>query len=118
MVKWIDYKGNPVLLLDYSGLKDETLLAAFNEVEAFILADGRTQILELVDVTDAYTNLHAFERLKQMTVTLKPYVGRTAVIGLSGVKQTLVDIISRVSNRKIKSFTDRQTALDWLIYKE
>ncbi|MEN9443276.1 MAG: hypothetical protein RIS47_166 [Bacteroidota bacterium] len=118
MTKWIDYQGTRVLLIDYSGLKEDALLKAFLEVEAFIINSGVKNIIELVDFTDTYTNMSAFEQLKRTSARLKPYVGRTAVLGLSGIKVTLLDILVRVTGRStMRAFHDKELALKWLVAK-
>lgn len=45
----------------------------------------------------------------------KPYVKASAIVGVTGLQKIAFDTIQKISQRDFKTFSDEQTALDWLL---
>jgi len=52
--------------------------------------------------------------LNDASVATKSYVRKTAVIGVTGIKRTLGDLLSRITGQPLMYFTNEAEAKEWL----
>lgn len=114
--RMIEHAGQQVVLLDYSGLRNPTVILA--EIEAskrFIAEHGRTRKMHtLTDVRGARYNAEIMQALKELAAANKPYVERAAVVTNSGLHRVAIMAAATFSRRDLKAFATRDEALDWL----
>jgi len=116
--KWIEYKGQRLFYVDCSnfgadsaGLREEaraiiTLVTQEpeNSVRALSNTQGTTGTPENLDI------------LKGIVTRTTRFVRKRAVIGVSGIRKSLLDIVNRVTGGKpFASFNDETAAKDWLV---
>ena len=117
-LRWITHKGNRILFHDFSGLGSDELADQVrqNEQDAVRIGKNEAQLLlVLTDVTDSVIYPASMEALKQLAENAKPYVKASAVIGVTGARRTLLEVVRRFSRRDITSFDSKDEALDWLV---
>lgn len=68
----------------------------------------------LVDVTNSYVYGQAFVEIKRSAKLTQDITKRTAVIGVTGAKKTLLDVMNAFTSLNVKSFDSIDAAKDWL----
>ncbi len=117
-IKWIEYKGKKILFLDYTNLsyvRPEEMYATFDNARDFILKNGGTNILLLIDVTGSYADSKTIKRLKEDGKLENLLIKKEAVIGITGLKLTFVKAISVFANIGIEVFDTEEKAKEWLV---
>jgi hypothetical protein len=68
----------------------------------------------LINVTEMIIGPRELDIFKQMALTTKPVSGRYAVLGVSGAKKVMLDMIVAMSGLNMKAFEQSEAALQWL----
>src|SRR5262249_43141420 len=116
---WVERDGRRVMYLRYSGFKSDTN-ALSAEVEAAnleVCKQPKGSVLALVDLADTTASSAAVELFKQSSVRTKPYIDKLALIGISGLKRFLAEVVARVSGREMRMFDTEDAAFAWLLGK-
>ena len=115
--KWIEHKGKKILYQDFSNLfyntqavKDE--LAA---VEEIVVKEKPNSVLVISNFKDTQVGADLMNVLNEASAKTKDHVHKTAVLGVSGFKRTLGDMLSRLTGQQLKYFEHEEEAKDWLI---
>src|ERR1051325_6994302 len=81
-VRFIEHRGHRVLLLDYSGLRDEQeMLEMIEERTEIVSREPRGSVLTLADLTGSHLSREAMRRGKEANVLDQPFVRRAALVG-------------------------------------
>ncbi len=114
-VKWIEYKGVEIMINDYTNLSGEEFIKTIQTLtENFVSLDKKDALL-LIDIRDSYTNKDIVEAFNIGGKAIKPFTKKTAVLGVTGVKKILLNVVNKLSNIGAKPFTTEEEAKDWLI---
>ena len=115
--KWIDYNGKKIFYQDFSSLfyntqavKDE--LAAVQEI---VLNEPVNSVLVISNFKDTQIGADLMGTLNDASSKTKDHVRKTAVLGVSGFKRTLGDMLSRLTGQPLKYFEYEEDAKNWLI---
>ncbi len=115
--KWIEYQGKKIFYQDFSTLfynsqavKDE--LAAVQEV---VLKEPANSVLVLSNFKDTQVGADLMGTLNDASSRTKNHVRKTAVMGVSGFKRTLGDMLSRLTGQPLKYFDNEDDAKAWLV---
>ena len=115
----ITHKGKDIIYLDYRGLKNpEEFKKKVGETikrTEYYLENNIKDILVLTDLTDSYIYGEAPKFLKESTKLARPFVKKSAVIGISGAKRIFLNTVNMFSGYETKAFQTKEDALDWLI---
>jgi hypothetical protein len=115
-VRFLDYKGLRVVLLDFEGITEVADgLAAAEEAKAFVAKlpmDGSH--CTMTDVRNTRYNKLIVEAFKELTVHNRPYMCAAAVVSDSTFHRAAIAMVAMFSRRKIGVFPSRQEALDYL----
>jgi hypothetical protein len=112
----ITYKGKAIFFQNIAGSKNiEENISVFDKTKEQIVKQPPKSVLLLTDVTDAFYNTVAAERLKQFSKDVTPYVKASAAVGISGLKKIILEAMARVSGRKIEIFDTLDQAKEWLV---
>ena len=103
-IKWIEHKGKQVLFVGYSGLQGEDLVNAIKEFEDFIVKLGQHELLVFVDARNSFVDDVGFMVGKKVAKTVKPYIKKEAIVGITGAKETLLTVVNMFSDIGIKPF--------------
>lgn len=115
--RFIEYRGRKIVMMDFSRVGDtEEALRRIEEARQFVAEQPREKhLLTLVDATDSPFNRPITDALRKLSAHNRPYVIANATIGATGLKKTLLTMISRLTGRNLKAFDDMDAAKDWLI---
>ena len=112
---WELFKGKNIFIAHYDHM---TAAEVHSETEAIkevisLAIDG--PLLVLVDTTDTLITPEILNLFKEMASLSEKYVSKRAIIGLSGPRQIFLKIVMKLTNSRVMSFDDLQTAKNWLV---
>ena len=115
-IKWIDHKGKKILYVDYRGLKTtKELIQTLDESISEEVASP-TKVLVLANFAGSFGSTEFMGHLKQVGKEMMPKVQKTAVLGITGAKEILLNVYLRFTGDKnIRTFVTEAKALDWLV---
>lgn len=116
--RWISHRGKRVFYADYSQLGTD-IAALRTELQAVVETlthEPPNSVVVLNDVRGTVATAGTTALLRDTVNKTNLYVRRRAVIGLSGVRRGLLDVINRFTGQgKIRAFDEQEQALEWLI---
>jgi hypothetical protein len=117
--RFIDYKGREIYFVDYTNIKStEEFLKVIKGTNAFrekVKAEGKRNILMLVDVTGSYVYGEALDAIKMSGRISKELTRKEAIIGISGAKKILLQIAQLFTGMQLRPFDTMEEAKEWLI---
>jgi hypothetical protein len=115
-VRFIDHRGHRVLLLDYSGLRDEQeMLEMIEERTELVSHEPPGSVLTLADLTGAQLTRESMQRVKEANVLDQPFVRRAALVGADTLQpKGAIESIKTFAGKNWGRFATREEALDWL----
>ena len=113
--RWIEHRGQRVLLHDYSELSGYDYVQAIQERVASLTGSGLVDVPLLLDVTESFVNKEALAAFKQAGVDVRPHVRKIAVVGVSGLQKYFLHLVNQFSAVGAEPFDTRAQALDWLV---
>jgi len=114
-VKWIEYKEVKILINDYSNLTGENFIETLQILTEHFLKQNYEDILLLLDIRNSYSNMEIIEALNISSKRIKPFVKKSAVLGVTGVKKILLSVVNKISSLGAKPFVSEEEAKEWLI---
>lgn len=118
--KFIEYKGKQIYYVDYSNIKsNDEFLAIIKETNKFrekIKAEGKKDLLMLVDVSGSFVYGPVLEEIKKAGKETKALTAREAVVGVTGAKKILLKVVQTFTNMNLRVFDTVEEAKDWLVY--
>ena len=115
----ITHKGKQIVFADYSSLRHKEdkpdIIAILAELKGFVAKQPEQSVLVLSDVTNIYLEKELSDMFTEMVEHNKPYVKRSAVIGVTGFKKSIHNIMMALTGREVKIFNDLESAKDWLV---
>lgn len=114
--RWTTWKNHNIFYCDFSGFQSDTvqLKAEVEAADREIIKTPLRSALILVDVTNTVASAAAVDVFKESAKLTEPHVHRQAVIGLSGFKRFLADVVARFSGQSMRLFDSEGEAMDWL----
>lgn len=114
--RWIEHNGKKILYQDYANLffNTEAIKNELTSVQEIVLAQPENSILVISDFTNTEISGDLMPILNQASKLTKPYIQKTAVLGISGIKRTFGDLLSRITGQALVYFSNEADALNWL----
>ena len=113
-IKWINYKGKEILLDDYTNLQGD-YVEIIEALTNHLINSGKKEILLLIDLNNSYTNKAVVNAFTEAGKRVRPVVKRTAVLGITGVKKVLLNVVNKLSSIDANPFSTEEDAKDWLV---
>ena len=113
-IKWINYKGKEILLDDYTNLQGD-YVEIIEALTNHLINSGKKEILLLIDLNNSYTNKAVVNAFTEAGKRVRPVVKRTAVLGITGVKKVLLNVVNKLSSIDANPFSTEEDAKEWLI---
>lgn len=115
--KWIEYRGKRIFYQDFSNLmyNSAALLEELAAVQEIVLAQPPNSVLVLADFRNTQITSDALPKLNEASARTKDHVRKTAVLGVTGLKRALADMLTRLTGQPLKYFDDETAAKEWLI---
>jgi hypothetical protein len=116
-IKWIKHKDKKILYIDYSNRQTtDEFLDVIQEVNNFIKKLGEYNLILLVDVRNSIANEKiTVDSLKNNALTVKPYVRKSAVVGVIKTQEIILTVVNMFSNLGLKPFDTIEGAKEWLV---
>jgi len=89
--------------------------AELAEVQEIIKAQPPNSALVLSDFRDTNVGSDLLPAMNAASAATKAYVHKTAVLGVTGMKRKLADLVTALTGQPLKYFDDIESAKDWLV---
>lgn len=102
---------------DFSNFKSDVnaLRAEVEAVDRDIVKEPADSVLLLIDLRNTVASGAAVDLFKESAKLTASQVKKQAVIGVSGFKRFLADVVARFSGRGMRLFDTEADAMDWLV---
>jgi hypothetical protein len=112
---FITHQGKQIIFLRYDHLIQETLDAEIHEAEKLLCSQPENSILLMVDFNKTLISPGVLDSMIKSSLKCKKYFRKNAVLGIEGVRSTLLDIFMKATGLAVKSFPNEEAAKAWLI---
>ena len=115
--RWVEHNGKKILHQDFANLfyNSVAVKQELESVQEIVLHEPVNSVLILSDFTNTQISGDVMSVLNQASKTTKPFVRKTAVLGVTGIKRTFGDLLSRITGQPLVYFTNEADAIAWLI---
>jgi hypothetical protein len=113
-IQFLSHKGKQILLVDFSNSAANEVETIAREVPDYVTVKPRGSVLVLADFTGASLNSEAIRVLQQSAVFDKPYVKKSAWVGVASLPDNFSREMKTFSGREYTIFGSRKEALSWL----
>jgi hypothetical protein len=115
--KWIEYKGKRIFYQDFSALfyNADAVKAELKAVEEVVMKEPVNSVLALSNFKDTQVGSNLMSALNEASAKTKDHIRKTAVLGVTGFKRTLGDMLTRLTGQPLKYFEFEEEAKDWLV---
>ena len=113
-IEWIDHKGKKILYIKYGGLSPAERLEQIKQATKMIVATNSDKNLSLSDMSDCYVDNDFIELAKEQGKISLPLTHKAAIVGVTGVKKILLNVVNALSPKARKPFDSIDEAKDWL----
>ena len=114
--RWIEYNGKKIMYQDFSNLffNEEAVKKELAEVQAIVLSEPEDSVLVITNMSNTEVTVNLMPILNESSRITKSHVKKTAVLGVTGVKRTLGDLLSRITGQPLMYFNTEIEAKEWL----
>lgn len=117
-LKKIKYNNKIIISIDYSDLNVNQAHALADFGSSIIRKEALNTVLLLVNVTNTCYNLELVKKIRTTAKEDKPFIKKTALIGVLNMKKIPYNTITIFSNRDMKIFDNITEAKDYLVSDE
>lgn len=114
---WLEHKGKKIFYQDFSKLfyNSAAVKAELAEVQEIVKSHPLDSVLVLTDMRDTNVGSDLLPAMNAASAATKAHVHKTAVLGVTGVKRKLADLLSTLTGQPLKYFDDIEAAKNWLV---
>jgi heme oxygenase len=114
---WIEHNGRKILYQDFSRnfYNSAAVKTELAEVQEIIKAQALNSALVLSDFRDTNVGTDLLPAMNAASAATKAHVHKTAVLGVTGMKRKLADLLTALTGQTLKYFDDIETAKNWLV---
>lgn len=114
--QWIEHNGKKIFYQDFSKLfyNSATVKVELEEVQKVVKAEPKNSVLVLTDMRDTNVGSDLLPSMNAASAATKEYVLKTAVLGVTGAKRKLADLLTALTGQPLKYFDDIESAKRWL----
>jgi hypothetical protein len=114
-ISYITHHGQEIMVIDFSHCDPPSMLVLLEVVQRMVARHSRGSLLTLADLTGAHVDRTVATRMKEVLVHDRPYVKRSAWVGVESMPKVYYENIKSFSQRTFPTFKTREEALDWLV---
>ena len=117
---WIEYKGKKIFYQDFSKqfFNSTAVKAELDEVQKVVKNEPPNSVLVLSDMRDTNIGSDLLPAMNAASAATKDHVRKTAVLGVTGMKRKLADLLTVLTGQSMKYFDDPESAKRWLVEEE
>ena len=113
--RFLPHRGVEIFEVRFDNLAPDQALVAIDEVKRVVATRPKNSIRAITYVANSHFDPRINKALREMTSANKPFVRKSAVVGVTGLQQTLLSGIRILTGRDIRGFDDENSAKDWLV---
>lgn len=115
--KWIELNGKQIFYQDFSNyfFNEKAVIDELREVQIIVLSQPENSVLVLSNFLNTEITAALMPILNEASSKTKSHVHKTAVLGITGVKRTLGDLLSRITGQQLMYFNTELEAKEWLV---
>jgi hypothetical protein len=114
-IRFIDHQGKQILLVELSNCPLNQVEEIVRRVPDYITVQPLGSVLVLTDFTGASFDHDAIRAIKETAVFDKPFVKKSALVGIEGLPASFYEELKSFSRRDMPVFKTRDAALAWLV---
>jgi len=84
-------------------------------VQKIVIAEPDNSVLVLSDFRDTNVGSDLLSSMNAASAATKDHVRKTAVLGVTGMKRKLADLLTALTGQPLKYFDDPESAKNWLV---
>ena len=113
---WVKHKGKTIFYQDFSKhfYNSAAVKAELREVQNVVISQPLNSVLVLSDFRDTNIGSDLLSSMNTASAATKAYVNKTAVLGVTGMKRKLADLLTALTGQPLKYFDNIEAAKDWL----
>lgn len=113
---WLEHKGKTILYQDFSRnfYNSAAVKAELEEVQKLVLEQPMNSVRVLSDFRDTNVGTDLLAAMNSASAATKSHVNKTAVLGVTGMKRKLADLLTAVTGQPLKYFDNIEAAKEWL----
>jgi hypothetical protein len=114
---WIEHNGKKIFYQDFSKhfYNSAAVRSELEEVQKVVTAEPKDSVLVLSDFRDTNVGSDLLASMNAASAATKAHVHKTAVLGVTGMKRKLADLLTALTGQPLKYFDDIESAKIWLI---
>ena len=112
---WDTFKGKRIFVAHYDHLTADELQAEVSAVEKEILQQPSGSVLFVGDVSGTVISPDALNLFKNAALHTRSKMRKCAVLGVTGARRMLLEIVVKFSGMEFLAFENVQQANEWLI---
>ena len=114
---WIEHKGKKILYQDFSKnfYNSAAVMTELAEVQKIVMSQPLNSVRVLSDFRDTHVGSDLLSVMNTASAVTKPYVSKTAVLGVTGMKRKLGDLLIALTGQPLQYFDDIEAAKNWLV---
>jgi len=115
--EWIEHNEKKILYQDFSKLfyNSAAVKEELAEVQKIVMAQPKNSVLILTDMRDTNVGRDLLPAMNAASAATKDYVKKTAVLGVTGVKRKLADLLTALTGQPLMYFDSIEAAKSWLV---
>jgi hypothetical protein len=114
-ISFVTHRGKAIMVIDFSQGEAKEILLLLEEIQNTVARHEKGSLLTLADLTGAHVDRAVATRMKEVLVRDRPYVKRSAWVGVESVPKVYYENIKTFSQRDFPPFKTREEAMDWLV---
>lgn len=115
--QWIEHNGKKIFFQDFANhfYNSGAVKAELSEVQKVVMSQPLNSVLVLSDFRDTNIGSDLLSTMNSASAATKAYVNKTAVLGVTGMKRKLADLLTALTGQPLKYFDDMEAAKTWLV---
>jgi acylphosphatase len=114
--RWIEHNGKKIFYQDFSNLfyNTKAVKEELANVQGIVLNEPESSVRVLSNFTNTEFTSELMPIMNEASKITKSHVRKTAVLGISGIKRTFGELLSRITGQPLMYFSNEFQAMEWL----
>jgi hypothetical protein len=108
--QFIEHKGKKIFVLDFSNCQPSDMHPLIDECARQVRTQPKKSVYTITIASGAKFDYEVVDKLKLLTRDNEPHVIKSAVVGMSGLQQVVLMIVSSFSSRNFDLFDSADKA--------
>ncbi len=114
-VKFFTHNEHEILMVDFSNANVAIVQAVADECRRAVASRPYASVRTLVDITEGWFDKQTLDIVTDLAKHNRPYVVKSAVLGVTGLRQIAFNAVVTMARREMRMFSTREQALAWLV---